>query len=52
MQRRAQLVRAVEPAWLRWGTTNFPVYSHYEEEDLISSKMKKSSKEKGANCPG
>lgn len=38
------VVLAVEPAWLRRGTARFPVYSHYEEEDLIRSKKTKSSR--------
>jgi hypothetical protein len=52
MQCLTQLVPAVEPLWLRRGTSNFPVYSHYDEEDLISSKMKKSSRRGGRKLPG
>jgi hypothetical protein len=45
MQLVTQLVLPVEPLWWRWGTRLTAGCSHYEEEDLIGSKMKKSSRE-------
>jgi hypothetical protein len=36
---------------LRWGTSNFQGYSQYEEEDLIGSKMKKSSRREERKRP-
>ena len=45
MQVVTQLVLPVEPAWLRWGTGVSGGCSHYEEDDLIGSKMKNSSRE-------
>lgn len=45
MQAFAQVVLPVEPSWLRWGTSVSEGCSHYEEDDLIGSKMKNSSRE-------
>lgn len=46
MQLVPHLVLPVELLWSRWGTHHFRTCSHYEEEDLIGSKIKKSSRER------
>lgn len=47
IQLRAQLVLGVEHARGRWGTAISRGCSHYEEDDLIGSKKKKSSEKSG-----